>query len=206
MSDRIDVVIPARNAADTIGPIVAAFAEHPAIGRIIVVVNPPDIKTSLALKKLAHTRSIYLLQENMAGKGQAVMRGLELVITPYVILCDADLTGFTSNHVSGLITGAVMGEESMVVGVPDIPDNLPGRRLWSFPWVSGERCIPTRLIRPLHLHGYLMETQINCARAHANYPVQFVPLYGCKSPYLMTDKRIADMISDMEWGRARGIL
>jgi glycosyltransferase involved in cell wall biosynthesis len=203
---KIDVVIPARNASRTIGPIVEAFAEHPCIGRIIVVCNPPDIPTALALKWLPHTKHIYVLQEHSEGKGQAVMRGLDYVITPHVIFCDADLTGFTSSHVSAMIVDAVKGKDSMVVGVPDIPENLPERRLWSFPWVSGERCVPTRLVRPLQLHGYLMETQINSARIHAAFPVEFVPLYGCKSPFHMTEGRIADMVRDLEWGKARGIL
>jgi glycosyltransferase involved in cell wall biosynthesis len=206
MTDRIDVVIPARNAAETIGDVVEAFAEHPVIGRIIVVINPPNVSTALALKALHYTNHIYAIQMYADGKGQAVKRGLEYVVTPHVIFCDADITGFTSDHVSALIGGAMTGEDSMVVGVPDIPDNLPEKRLWSFPWVSGQRCVPTRLVRPLNLHGYLMETQINCANGHAGWPVHFEPLYGCKSPFRMTEERIAAMMEDARWGKERGIL
>jgi glycosyltransferase involved in cell wall biosynthesis len=206
MIDRIDVVIPARNAHDTIAEVVRPFTEHPAIGRIIVVCNPPSVRTALALKQLQHTRSIYVLQEHSEGKGQAVTRGLEYVITPHVIFCDADLTGFTTHHISSLIIAAVVGDDTMIVGVPDIPENLPGHRLWSFPWVSGERCVPTRLVRPLKLHGYLMETQINLANSHAVHGVEFAPLYGCKSPFRMTSDRLDAMQRDLEWGKLRGIL
>lgn len=206
MSDVIDVVIPARNAAETVADVVEAFAEHPAIGRIIVVINPPNVSTALALKALPHTRNIYALQEYAGGKGQAVMMGLKYVLTEHVIFCDADITGFTSDHVSALITDAVQGKDSMLVGVPDIPENLSSRRLWAFPWVSGERCVPTRLVRPLKLHGYLMETQINLAARFAQYPVHFEPLYNCKSEYRMSDKRIEDMTKDLRWGKERGIL
>lgn len=206
MINRIDVVIPARDAHETIAGIVEPFTRHPVIGRIIVVINPPSVRTALALKGLQHTRSIYALQERSEGKGQAVKRGLEHVITPHVIFCDADITGFKDEHISAMIVSAVAGDDTMVVGVPDIPDNLPGKRLWSFPWVSGERCVPTRLVRPLRLHGYLMETQINLANSHAGHPVHFVPLYGCKSPFRMTPKRLEDMQKDLDWGKARGIL
>jgi glycosyltransferase involved in cell wall biosynthesis len=206
MTDRVDVVIPARNAHETIAAVVEPFTMHPAIGRIIVVANPPSVRTAVALKGLQYTRSIYLLQEHTEGKGQAVKRGLEFVITPHVIFCDADITGFTGDHISQMIVSAVVEGDAMVVGVPDIPENLPGHRLWSFPWVSGERCLPTRLVRPLNLHGYLMETQINLARNHANLPIEFVPLYGCKSPFNITPKRLEAMQKDLDWGKAKGIL
>jgi glycosyltransferase involved in cell wall biosynthesis len=206
MNEKIDVVIPARNAHETIAGVVEPFTRHPVINRIIVVVNPPSVRTALALKALQHTRNIYAIQEHIDGKGQAVKRGLEYVITPHVIFCDADLTGFNDDHISAMMIDAVLGNDSMVVGVPDIPENLPEKRLWSFPWVSGQRCVPTRLVRPLHLHGYLMETQINSANSHAQFPVHFVPLYGCKSPFRMTEERIAAMQTDLEWGKAKGIL
>jgi hypothetical protein len=206
MADRVDVVIPARRTSKTIADVVRPFIMHPAIGRIIVVANPPDPGIALELRGLQYTHQIYLLHTKTVGKGQAVMAGLGLVITPHVVFCDSDLTGFSDDHVSALISGAVCDEDSMVVGVPDIPDNLPERRLWSFPWVSGERCVPTRLVRPLQLHGYLMETQINSAASHAGFPVHFEPLYGCKSPFRMTEERLAAMTEDLQWGKERGIL
>lgn len=206
MTRRVDVVIPARNAHETIANVVRPFVDHLFIGRIIVVANPPSTRTAIALKGLHDTRNIYLIQEHAEGKGQAVKRGLEYVLTSHVLFCDADITGLTQIHISELVTDALAGIDSMVVGVPDIPENLPAHRLWSFPWVSGERCVPTRLVRPIQLHGYLMETQINCANSHAGFPVHFAPLKGCVSPFRMTDERIMAMVADAKWGKERGIL
>jgi glycosyltransferase involved in cell wall biosynthesis len=206
MNDGIDVIIPARNEAETILPIVSAFAEHPAINRIIVGIDTDtnDGSTELLLK--APVMMIF----GASGKGQIVSRCLTAVTTPYVIFCDADLIGFQIDHISQLIGDAVFdvdGENPvMTIGVPDIPENFPTERIWAWPWVSGERCVPTRLVRPLILHGYLMETQINAAARHAKLSLHFEWLSGLASDYKMTPERIRAMEEDAKWGRIRGIL
>ena len=203
MTDTIDVVLPARHCSLTLEDIVSVFSAHPAIGRIIVVSNPPDLMHEAILRAYPNVVHIQCMAD---GKGQAVMRGLERVITQYVILCDADIINLTTEHIDTMICDAVLEEDSMLVGVCDPPDNLSERRLWSWPWVSGQRCVPTRLLKPLRLHGYLMETQINCAATHANLPLRFEWLRGCISPYRMSEERIAAMVSDAEWGKQHGIL
>jgi hypothetical protein len=203
VTDSIDVVLPARQCSLTLEDIVSVFCKHPAIGRVIVVSNPPDLMHEAILRAYPNVVHIQCMAD---GKGQAVMRGLERVITPHVVLCDADIINLTLDHISILISDAVMEEDSMLVGVCDPPDNLSERRLWSWPWVSGQRCVPTRLLKPLRLHGYLMETQINYAASHANLPLRFEWLTGSLSPYRMTEERIAAMYKDAAWGKAHGIL
>jgi glycosyltransferase involved in cell wall biosynthesis len=202
--DVIDVVIPARNTADNIASVVRPFYNHPAIGHIIVVANPPDLRISKALNEFDYP--VLLLHTGAEGKGQAVMRGLNDVQTEYVVFCDSDVIGLTEDHVSMMVSDAVAGEDSLLIGVPEYPDNLNERRLWAWPWVSGQRCVPTRLVRPLILHGYLMETQINRAARYAEYPVRLEWLKGLTSPYVMTDQRLNDMDNDARWGREHGIL
>lgn len=205
-SDMIDVIIPARNAKNTIADVVRPFAKHPAIGDIIVVINPPDAETAIALHEFG--MNLVALHVDAAGKGQAVMFGLECAATEHVIFCDADLTGLTENHVSQLAMHAIVGENSLTIGIPEIPENYPNveRRLRSWPWVSGQRCVPRKLVRPLILHGYLMETQINYAASYAKLPVHFEWLDGCYSPFNITDERIAKMEEDAKWGKEHGIL
>lgn len=203
MTDTVDVVLPARQCSLTLEDIVSEFSAHPAIGRIIVVSNPPDLMHEAILRAYP---SVVHIQCMADGKGQAVKRGLERVITPSVVLCDADILNLTQDHISTLICEAVLDEDAMVVGVCDPPDNLSERRLWSWPWVSGERCVPTRLLQPLQLHGYLMETQINYAASYAKLPIRFEWLKGCISPYRMSEERIAAMVRDGTWGKEHGIL
>lgn len=206
MFDEVDVVIPARNCALTLPDVVRPFLTHPAIGRVIVVSNPPDLMHHAVLREFDGAGNLCVVNASCNGKGQAVKIGLEQVRTRHVVLCDADILNLTVDHIGLMIGDAVLEEDSMVVGVCEPPDTLPERRLWSWPWVSGERCVPTKLLYPLRLHGYLMETQINLASHHANYPVRFERLIGAISPYRMTEERIAAMEGDADWGRRHGLL
>jgi glycosyltransferase involved in cell wall biosynthesis len=208
MSDSVDVVIPARNEQETIGRIVSIFRTHPAIGKIIVAVDSDtgDDTAVLAEAAIGDMRNGWVLPGAGRGKGQCVRRGMEEVSTDYVIFCDADLTGLTADHVSRLILEAVMDTFTMTIGVPDVPSNCPIERIWAWPWVSGERCVPTALIRPLFLHGYLMETQINQAAQAAGIGVHFEWLRNLKSSYYMSERRIREMERDRHFGIEHGIL
>ena len=210
MTDVIDVVIPARNARATIDGVIDPFYSHPAIGQIVVVINPPDQELAEYLLDNYYNRShgsnVLPMSLDAAGKGEAVMFGLETVGTPHVVFCDADLTGLTEHHVSLLIADAVLGTDTLTIGLPEVPRELDERRVWTWPWVSGERCIPRKLVRPLILHGYLMETQINTAAYHAKMPLRFEWLIGCHAPYRITDKRREIMREEYRWGVERGLL
>src|ERR1700751_3969516 len=209
MDDYIaDVVIPARNEQDTIRDIVDIFSSHPSIGNVIVGIDADTTDSTIGL--LFRTTAQMVFGER--GKGQIVTKCLKAVETPYVLFCDADITGLTTDHVGLLVAEATvdsawdLGDPVMTVGVPEIPANLPTDRLWAWPWVSGQRCVPTRLVRPLRLHGYLMETQINAAARHASMPVRFEWLRGVKSEYKMTERRLDEMQRDAVWGREHGVL
>jgi glycosyltransferase involved in cell wall biosynthesis len=206
MIDGIDVVISARNEAATILDVVDTLIDHPAIKRVIVGV---DKDTTDETYNLLLTRDVTCMF-NGRGKGQVARKGLVMVNTPYVLFCDADITGLTQNHIGLLLAEAIYDDEgkhpTVTIGVPDIPDNYPTDRLWAWPWVSGQRCVPTRLVRPLHLHGYLMETQINAATRHAGMPVHFEWLKGLKSSYNMSPQRIEEMQRDADYGRRHHIL
>ena len=207
MDDVFDVIIPARNASETIGDVVHPFAHHPAIGDIIVVVNPSyDPGTEAVLRQ--YGTSVIPMYVEAQGKGEAVMFGLELVATSHVIFCDADLTGLTEDHISQMIMYHTIGERCMTIGMPEIPENYPNvrRSLTAWPWISGQRVVPRTLVKSLILHGYLMETQINMAAYHAKLPVHFEWLDGCHSPYNLTDKRREAMEKDFKWGKEHGIL
>jgi glycosyltransferase involved in cell wall biosynthesis len=205
----IDVVIPARNEAQTIGPIVAEFVNHPAINYVIVTADADTTDDTENVAFAAMDNDIekgWVIANQTRGKGQGVAAALRMVQTEYVIFCDADITGLTYDHISLLICDAVIGKKSITIGVPDIPNNYPAERIWAWKWVSGQRCVPTALVRPLQLHGYLMETQINRAAKWARLPITFEWLRGITSKYQMTELRIQEMERDREWARQMGIL
>jgi glycosyltransferase involved in cell wall biosynthesis len=201
--DGVDVVIPARNEENTIGDIVRQFVEHPGIREVIVGIDADTTdNTAMAAAMAGAGIRVY----GARGKGQCVTGALMRVETPYVVFCDADVTGLTYDHISLLIAGAILGERTVTIGVPDIPSNYPDKRVWAWRWVSGQRCVPTSLVRILDLHGYLMETQINRASQHAEIPIRFEWLRGLKSKFQMSEVRIAEMERDAEWARQKGIL
>lgn len=201
--DRIDVVIPMWNAGETAEAVIEAWTDHPAVGEVIVAV---DKETTDAWQHKSHYRGAYILQTEEHGKGQVVMHGLEHVTTDWVAFCDADLEGLKADHISLLLADAIMDNPRMTIGVPDVPNNYPTSRLWAWSWVSGQRCLPTSVIRPLTLHGYLMETQINRAAKHSLLPLNFEWLSGLHSPYVMSEQRLKDMERDAKWGRVHGLL
>lgn len=201
----MDVVIPARNEAATIGPIVALFATHPLISRVIVSVDAdtddPTMEYAIdsgATDTITGTRN--------RGKGQCVTFGLWRVSTPRVIFCDADLRGLTHEH----ITHLTHPTEGMIIGVPDFPRPseliATGQpRKWAarlhlaWPLVSGQRSVPTDLARSLNLHGYLMEAQLNQAVKGRNLPIDYCELHGLRSPFILSDTRMAEMDRDRQW-------
>jgi glycosyltransferase involved in cell wall biosynthesis len=205
--DTIDVVIPARNEGGNIGMVLSVLKLHPAIGTVIVVADADTTDDTAALAREAlDAEDMVLTEHDMRGKGQCVTHGLRHVSSEYVIFCDADITGLTVDHVSALTLGATTGEYSMTIGVPEVAHNLPTERIWAWRWVSGQRCVPTILVRRMKLHGYLMETQLNSAARFAEMPVTFTWLSGLHSPYRMTEQRLQEMERDAKYGLEHGIL
>jgi glycosyltransferase involved in cell wall biosynthesis len=205
--DGVDVVMPARNEAQKIARVISVLKLHPGIGRVVVIVDGDTHDDTAAIASAASGDSdVVCSGRTPQGKGQCVTLGLEYVRTPYVLLCDADITGLTYDHISLLIADATVGNRTMTLGVADVDKDVPPARIWAWRWVTGQRCLPTNLVRPLHLIGYLMETQINRAAKESQLALRFEWLRGLKSPYNMTDQRIEEMQRDAEIGRRLGII
>lgn len=202
-----DVIIPARNEEKTIGNIVRVFKSHPDIGDVIVVRDDDTIDNTadIAIGQRA------LLVYGPTGKGQCIKMGLHYVRSQWVILCDADLSGLTTEHIDTMISG-----DGFVIGVPDFPlteilcspkmtwEWIP-RIFETYAWVSGERVVKTDLLKTLDLHGYLTEVQINhMYRMHGIHP-QFHHLRGLYSPFKMDDRRMKELVRDRIWGEQNGI-
>jgi hypothetical protein len=143
------------------------------------------------------------------GKGENVLAGLKTVaqngyISPRIILCDGDYTGFTTEHIDRILRWP----NGMTVGIPDWPDcEVPYHVTMSWPLVSGFRCLPHTLI-PNDAHGYLLETQINLRAIKRRMPIHQVTLEGLKAPFTwpLSERRLAAMEADRAWGKEHGIL
>lgn len=99
----VSVVLPARECAETIGPIVEAL---PPVGQVLVV----DAASADGTAAIAAQAGAEVVQEAellpsygpVLGKGDAMWRSLAAVRYDLVVFVDADTTGFNGHYVSGL--------------------------------------------------------------------------------------------------------
>ena len=164
-----DVILPARNEAETIGPITLAFARSPSIGRVIVVDScSTDDTARVALGNCADL----VVRCGIPGKGEALTAGLEYVKSDRVIFCDTDYVGFTSDHVSRLASfdyGVVLGE--VWIG-------------WGQYWDAGTRALPAWLARAIcPLRAYEVEQQINISLSVFGQALHRTRLYGVRQTW-----------------------
>jgi glycosyltransferase involved in cell wall biosynthesis len=210
-----DVIIPVRNEEHTVLSIVTAFLGCPHTRSVLVAVDA-DTTDNTAVR--ARMPGVNVIMTGERGKGQVIKKALNYVESKQVVLCDGDLVGFTPFHADCLLT---RWAGSYTIGVPDLTlsindilssEAVRKRPEWltgivaNWPLISGERCVPVRMLRGIDLHGYLTEVQINAACAKVGIRPRFVQLTGVRAPFIMSDKRIEEMERDREWGRSNGVL
>jgi len=194
-----DVVIPVRESRidQTLIPTLRAFRDCPSVNQIIVVWDGPS-------HPIPPSWEVFCCYGPREGKGQAVRLGLDIVNSPRTILCDADLYGFTREHAEILASDS----DGMILGVCDY---VKGAVPWSVDFdvwcrVTGERSLPTDLLRSIDLHGYAMEVQINGAVALANLPTYTRPLTGVTGALRWDSRRASEMVRDGEWLRRHPLM
>ncbi|WP_374712424.1 glycosyltransferase family 2 protein, partial [Symbiobacterium terraclitae] len=88
--ERVSVVIPAYNEAETVGDVVAACAKVPEIDEVIVVDDGSTDET--AARARAAGAKVIEHGENR-GKAAAMKSGYEATTAPVLLFLDADLIG-----------------------------------------------------------------------------------------------------------------
>jgi glycosyltransferase involved in cell wall biosynthesis len=194
----IDVLIPARNEADTLGPIIDAFYYWTYVRRVFVV---DDMSTD-ATKHVALKHRAIVLNGPGQGKGQAVRYGVECLRTERVVLCDGDLSGFTEGHAHILLYGVpyLFSGRYMLVGVPDFTPNVPwaaDNNTWMA--VAGNRNVPVDMLSGLDLHGYAMEVQINHEAAKRRMTIIYARLEGVTGKVRDPKTRMDELQRDKVW-------
>jgi glycosyltransferase involved in cell wall biosynthesis len=86
----VQVVIPARDEAESLGALVEALRQEPE-ARITVVDGASSDETAV----VAQAAGVRVMREERAGKGFAVVAGLLACDPGPVFLCDADVSGVT---------------------------------------------------------------------------------------------------------------
>lgn len=153
-------IIPAYNEGATIRQVVAILRTHPLIHEVIVVSDGSTDQT-VEVAEAAGAR-VYALKYNR-GKGGAMLYGVQQTQAEILLFVDADLRGFSADHIDRLLLPVFHGARAMNIG---IRDRGP---FWTkithyLPLISGERAMRREVIEGVaeeFLHGYMVESALN---------------------------------------------
>lgn len=128
----ISVVIPARDEQGAVANVVRAAISCPLVDEVIVVDNGSTDDTA----GVARAAGAKVLDEPVAGQGNALRAGYAAARNDWVVKLDADLTGFSPTLVEAL-QGAVNPGVGLVKGLWfDANDNMPMTRLMVSPAIA----------------------------------------------------------------------
>ena len=109
----VSVIIPARDEAETVGAIVASIVTNlmdgdaPLVDELLVVDSDSQDDTATVARaggaRVLATDAILPLIPPVAGKGEAMWRGLAATDGDFVVFVDADLRSFTPEYVVALL-------------------------------------------------------------------------------------------------------
>ncbi|WP_018656159.1 glucosyl-3-phosphoglycerate synthase [Actinomadura flavalba] len=109
---RVSVVLPARNEEETVGEIVGAIradlVDRAPLVDEIVVVDSRSTDATVAVATAAGARvvsqdAVLPGEGRMSGKGEALWKSMAATTGDVVVFVDADLVGFTSSYITGLL-------------------------------------------------------------------------------------------------------
>lgn len=108
---KVSVVVPARNEAGTVGPIVQALCGVRGVIEVVVV-DDGSTDTTATVAQAAGARVV--AATGGPGKGSAMQDGVAVAEGDIVVFCDADLTAFDAGIVTTL-AGALLRPDTGTV-------------------------------------------------------------------------------------------
>lgn len=192
VSERVAVIIPARDEEATIGAVVRAFAAALPHALIVVADNASRDRTAAAATEAGAS----VIHESTAGKGRAVRRLFADVEASCYVLVDGDGT-YDAMRAPELVASILAGDADMVIGVREEagvdgrtfrPGHRSGNRFvtWMFARLfdlplsdalSGYRSFSERFVRtfPVDSRGFEIEIEMDVHAAMLRVPVLEVP-------------------------------
>ncbi len=171
---KVSVIIPALDEARTVGTVVAAAKETPAVSEVIVVSDGSRDDTAEMARRAGADLVIEL--SKTVGKGGAVMAGVDLAQGEAIVFLDADLIGLEPGHIEMLLRPILQREADMVVGLlgEDLLQTMA-------PYLAGQRALSrAQLLRApdLRHRGFALEHTLSRAARRQKWRVRSVHLDG----------------------------
>ena len=167
----IDVVVPARNEAPTVGAVVEACLGC-TYARQVIVVDDGSVDGTADLAAAAGAKVVHRDPYEAGSKAHAMEAGVAATDAEAILFVDADCLYLTSEHLDEICRPFVEGRAAMSLGNFDY-----GWWNWLVlrsPPTTGERIIPRwvfEAIPPEKLDGYTIEYIINGVIAERRLPV-----------------------------------
>lgn len=172
-------IVPAYNEEKTVASVVRALLEAGVFDKILVVDDGSSDGTALVAAEAG--AEVLRIPVN-GGKGSAMRAGLVAAPSAEVVaFFDADLVGFTADHVRSLVGPVERGEAAMMVGLRD-------RGLFTvfskiFPYISGERAMRRAIAEAVpdkFWRGFKIELGFNAACACRRLKVSAAVMRGVR--------------------------
>ncbi|MFH1253559.1 MAG: glycosyltransferase [Candidatus Uhrbacteria bacterium] len=156
---KISAIIPAFNEELTVGEVVRVVKSSPLVDDVLVVSDGSTDNTVL-VARAAGARILAL--PNNYGKGAAMRLGVLDTNTPIILFLDADLKGFTTDHIERLVWPVITGARAMNAAQRDRGWLNPIVRY--LPLISGERAMKRELFLDIpeeYIQGFMVEIALN---------------------------------------------
>ena len=166
----VDVVVPARNEAPTVGTVVEACLGCTCARQVIVVDDGSDDGTA-DLAAAAGAKVVRLEPPEAGSKAHAMKAGVDATDADAILFVDGDCLNLTSAHLDEICRPFIEGRAAMSLGTFDYG-------FWNWlvlrsPPTTGERIIPRwvfEAVPPVKRHGYTIEIMINEVIAEGRLP------------------------------------
>jgi len=196
-NNRVAAIVPALNEEANVGNVLKVLLKSKNLDEVILVDDGSDDKTVEIGERLG-AKVIRLPKKGGSGKGNAMKKGIENTDADIIVFFDADLVGFTAEHVSLLVRPVLENKAAMCVGVRGRYWGLPKLFIKINPLlaIGGERAmrrfvfesIPERFIQ-----GFAVETSLNYCCLKKKLKVIYPELKG-----------LSVVIKEKKWGFLKG--
>lgn len=161
----IDAIVPCYNEKKRVGAVLDILSNSKLINKIIVV-DDGSTDGSYEVAKQFPKVTLIRLRKN-SGKGNAVRVGAKAVTKPLVFLCDADIKGFSANHIEQMLNLIRKNPSTMIVGLREKRYKTFAFHLMTsiLPLIAGERLLHTedllKIVQYKNIEQYGIEPYMN---------------------------------------------